>query len=73
MTKLLPNIRRRSNTIQLLHFCTTFWGTVLEKEGKHDEAIAKFQKAIELDPTYSIPYNDSGTYLENQGKRFASY
>src|SRR5271157_939011 len=39
------------------------WGNVLEKQGKHEEAIAKYQEAIELDPKYALAYNNWGNVL----------
>ena len=45
------------------------WGLALDSQKKYDEAIAKFRKAIELDPKYAYPYNGWGFVLLNQ-KRY---
>jgi tetratricopeptide (TPR) repeat protein len=44
------------------------WGNVLSDQGKMDEAIAKYQKAIELDPKDVFPYDNWGRALQLQGK-----
>jgi Tfp pilus assembly protein PilF len=44
------------------------WGNVLDDQKKYDEAIAKYQKAIELDPKYADAYNGWGTVLGDQKK-----
>ncbi len=44
------------------------WGNVLSDQGKMDEAIAKYQKAIELDPKGVFPYDNWGRALLLQGK-----
>ncbi len=44
------------------------WGNVLNNQKKYDEAIAKYQKAIELDPKYAFPYNGWGNVLNQQKK-----
>jgi superkiller protein 3 len=41
---------------------------VLNDQKKYGEAIAKYQKAIELDPKYALPYNNWGYVLKAQGK-----
>jgi tetratricopeptide (TPR) repeat protein len=44
------------------------WGYLLEDQGKHGEAIAKYQKAIELDPKDGAAYYAWGYSLEHEGK-----
>ena len=44
------------------------WGLVLQAEGKNDEAIARFQKAIELDPRSAYAYYNWGFALQAEGK-----
>ncbi len=44
------------------------WGSVLADLGRLDEAIAKYQKAVELDPKGAYPYNNWGNTLADQGK-----
>ena len=44
------------------------WGSVLYEQGKLPEAIAKYQKAIELDPEYPPPYVNWGRALHKKGK-----
>jgi tetratricopeptide (TPR) repeat protein len=44
------------------------WGNVLSDQKKYDEAIAKYQKAIELDPKDAAPYNGWGNMLYGQKK-----
>jgi len=43
-------------------------GYVLEEEGKLAEAVAEFQRAIQLDPKMAPAHNDLGHVLEKQGK-----
>jgi len=43
-------------------------GLVLYEQKRSDEAIAKFQKAIELDPKLALAYNNWGSVLDNKGK-----
>ncbi len=42
------------------------WGNVLARQGKLEEAIAKYQKAIELNPKYAPPYSNWGYALRDQ-------
>lgn len=42
-------------------------GWDLQKEGKIDEAVPYYQKAILLDPNYVIAYNDLGVVFEEKG------
>jgi len=43
-------------------------GCALFGEGKHDEAIAEYTKAIELDPNYAHAYNNRGVAYKNKGQ-----
>jgi tetratricopeptide (TPR) repeat protein len=54
----------------LLHKHAAFylWGLALYKQNKYDQAIAKYQKAIDLDPKYAPPYDDWGNALSVQKK-----
>jgi Flp pilus assembly protein TadD len=54
----------------LLHreACFNLWGNALGDDGKDEEAIAKYQKAIELDPKYAYAYNNWGISLRIEGK-----
>jgi len=42
-------------------------GLEYQRIGNIDEAMAYYQKAIELDPAYAAPYNDLGIILEAKG------
>jgi len=42
-------------------------GVELQRTGNIDEAMALYQKAIELDPSYQIAYNDLGILYEGKG------
>jgi len=44
------------------------WGLALDSQKKYDEAIAKYQKAIEFDPKDAFAYNGWGFSLKNQKK-----
>ena len=44
------------------------WGGVLDDQKKYDEAIAKFQSAVELDPKLGFTYNNWGVALNGQRK-----
>lgn len=43
-------------------------GYVLDRNGKPDEAIEQFERAIEIDPTYFEAYNNMASTLARQGK-----
>jgi len=43
-------------------------GYVLAQQGREDEAIAEFRKAIEVDPKFTPAYNNLAGALEEQGK-----
>jgi tetratricopeptide (TPR) repeat protein len=43
-------------------------GCNLDDEGKYDEAITEFSKAIELDPNYELAYYDRGTVYHKIGQ-----
>ncbi len=55
------DIFRKSAAFNLL-------GIVLDDQGKHDEAIAQYQKAIKLDPKNALAYNNWGSVLDEQKK-----
>jgi tetratricopeptide (TPR) repeat protein len=44
------------------------WGSVLADLGRLDEAIAKYQRAIELEPMGAYPYVNWGNALQQEGK-----
>ncbi|NYF49962.1 tetratricopeptide repeat protein [Tunturiibacter gelidoferens] len=48
--------------------CFVVWGIALDGEEKHEEAIAEYQKAIELDPKDAHAYYDWGIALDGEGK-----
>jgi tetratricopeptide (TPR) repeat protein len=58
-----PSVDRRHRGAAL-----QLWGIVLYDQEKYDEAIAKYQKAIELDPKDTDPYSGWGTVLSRQRK-----
>ncbi|CCQ64165.1 TPR repeat:Sel1-like repeat:Sel1-like repeat [Crocosphaera watsonii WH 0401] len=43
-------------------------GVALRKQGKYDEAIAAYKKAIEINPNDAFAYNNMGLALDDQGK-----
>jgi len=43
-------------------------GFVLEKQGRAEEAVAEFRRAIELDPRFTPAYNNLAGALAKQGK-----
>ena len=46
----------------------TTWGNALKVQGKLDEAIVSFNKAVSLKPDYAGAYNNMGNALKDQGK-----
>ena len=43
-------------------------GNALSEQGKLDEAIACYRRAIELDPKFALAHNNLGVALQDQGK-----
>src|SRR5262249_569937 len=43
-------------------------GAALANQGKREEAIPEYRKAIELDPKYALPHNGLGNALAYRGK-----
>lgn len=43
-------------------------GMRLQQEGKIEEALAYYQKAVYLDPSYAAAYNDAGVIFEAMGQ-----
>ncbi|MCE0497430.1 MAG: tetratricopeptide repeat protein, partial [Methylacidiphilales bacterium] len=46
----------------------TSLGNALFKEGQRDEAMALFQKALEINPRYDVAYNNVGGVLLQEGR-----
>ena len=44
----------------------SLWGLALHEQHRYDEAIAKYQKAIELDPKFAFAYDNWGVTLQEQ-------
>jgi tetratricopeptide (TPR) repeat protein len=44
------------------------WGYVLNNQKKYGEAIAKYQKSIEIDPKFGAAYRNWGVTLVHLGK-----
>ena len=42
-------------------------GTVLKSQGKPEEALAAYKKALVIDADYAEAYNNMGTVLSGQG------
>jgi tetratricopeptide (TPR) repeat protein len=45
-----------------------FWGAMLSGERKYEDAIAKYRKAIGVDPKYAVAYVNWGNALDDEGK-----
>ena len=43
-------------------------GYEAQQRGDRQEAMAFYQKAVALDPSYPVPHNDVGTVLEDEGR-----
>jgi eukaryotic-like serine/threonine-protein kinase len=43
-------------------------GIELQSKGKYDEAIRKFQKAVEIEPNFGLAYNSLSVNLKNVGR-----
>ena len=43
-------------------------GNVLQSQKRYAEAIAAYEKAIELEPEYPDPWSGKGHVLQNQGR-----
>ncbi len=59
---------RRSIAIRPSAEAHTFLGWALSYLGRHEDAIAECQTAIEVDPDFGNPYNDIGAYLIELGR-----
>ena len=46
----------------------TFLGWAYHFQGRIEEAIVEFKKAIQIDPEFGNPYNDIGAYLIEKGE-----
>ena len=44
-------------------------GNARDDQGKRDEAVAEYRKALALDPKYAMAHNGLGVALSEQGKR----
>ena len=47
---------------------TTIWAMCCSDQGKLDEAIACYRRALELKPDYAVAHNNLGNALKDQGK-----
>ena len=47
---------------------TTTWAVALKDQGKLDEAVACYRRALELKPDYAEAHNNLGIALKDQGK-----
>jgi tetratricopeptide (TPR) repeat protein len=61
-------IRDPSEDILHKSAACTLWGVVLYEQKKYDEAIAKYQRAIVLNPKLALPYYNWGNLLDDQKK-----
>jgi len=59
---------RRTANVRLETWCHNGLGAVYADLGHHEEAIAEYQRAIELDPQYAFPHNGLGTVYEDLGR-----
>ena len=67
-TRPSPATARPSNSTRNAPRPTTTSATPCKAQGKLDEAIACYRKAIELDPKYAAAHNNLGIALKDQGK-----
>ncbi|MGB7571049.1 MAG: tetratricopeptide repeat protein, partial [Methanothrix sp.] len=44
-------------------------GAVLSDQGKKEEALKAYEKAIELDPKFAYPWNNKGLALKALGRK----
>ena len=47
---------------------TTTWAISLQEQGKLEEAIEAYNKALAIKPDYAEAYNNMGVTLKEQGK-----
>ena len=47
---------------------TTTWAIALKDQGKLDEAVACYRRALELKPDYAEAHSNLGNALKDQGK-----
>lgn len=64
-----PEKQVTKNSLEEIYYLTILnLGDVLQKQGKFNEAIQVYQKALKLDPDFAEVYNNLGSILETEGK-----
>jgi tetratricopeptide (TPR) repeat protein len=43
-------------------------GFLLREQGRYDEALSAFDRAVEIDPQYTMAWNNRGTTLASLGR-----
>jgi tetratricopeptide (TPR) repeat protein len=62
------DLAERLENTQLQAWSLNGLGNVYDDLGRHEEAIAAYQRAIELDPEYASPHNGLGNVYDDLGR-----
>ena len=46
----------------------TTWAFLLREQGRYDEALSAFDRAVEINPQYAMAWNNRGTTLASLGR-----
>ncbi|WP_321475722.1 tetratricopeptide repeat protein [uncultured Paludibaculum sp.] len=66
--ELAAELFRKSIEVHPTAEAHTFLGWTYHAQGRIQDAIAECRKAIEIDPDFGNPYNDTGAYLIELGR-----
>jgi protein O-GlcNAc transferase len=66
--KILAGNRKQVGSVELLGIVVYNLGNVLKEQGKLDDAVAHYHRALGLKPGFAEAHNNLGNALKKQGK-----